>query len=94
MHNFICSGDMPAAHVECNFTCDTLEEAMDHFEHTSHSVDERTPGARLEIVIHPYLDRWAIIDLRSPAPKRQQYPYTTFEAAEAALGQLRKAPKS
>lgn len=36
-----CSGDMPAAHVACDFTTDSLEAAMDHFEQTSHSVDEQ-----------------------------------------------------
>jgi hypothetical protein len=41
LHEYRCSGDMPAAHVDCPFVCDTFDEAMDHFEATSHAVDER-----------------------------------------------------
>lgn len=40
MPTYRCSGDMPAAHVECEFTTDSLAEATAHFERTSHSVDE------------------------------------------------------
>lgn len=38
--NYKCSGDGPATHTECDFTCETESEAMDHFEATSHCVDE------------------------------------------------------
>ena len=34
-----CSGDIPGGHVDCDFACDTFEEAMNHFEQTSHAVD-------------------------------------------------------
>lgn len=40
MANYKCSGDMPADHVDCDFVCDTIEQAMDHFEQTAHCVDE------------------------------------------------------
>lgn len=33
---------MPAAHVACDFTTNSLDEAMDHFEATSHCVDDTT----------------------------------------------------
>ena len=36
-----CSGDMPGTHIACDFECDTFEQALDHFEATSHSVDQR-----------------------------------------------------
>lgn len=47
-----CSGDMPADHVECDFVCDTFEQAMDHFETTSHSVDEACLAVECETPYH------------------------------------------
>ena len=39
------------------------------------------------IVIHPYLQRWAVIDTHRPAPKRQRYPFTSYQAAlESVIG--------
>jgi hypothetical protein len=35
-----CSGDIPAGHVECDFTTDSLDMATRHFERTGHNVDE------------------------------------------------------
>jgi hypothetical protein len=34
-----CSGDLPRDHVDCDFTCETEDEAFDHFEATGHAVD-------------------------------------------------------
>ena len=47
-----CSGDMPGDHIACDFTCDTLDEAMDHFEATSHSVDEACNAVDCEQPFH------------------------------------------
>lgn len=47
-----CSGDKPAAHVACDFTTDSYEAAMDHFEQTSHSVDEQCLAVECDELYH------------------------------------------